>query len=813
MLLFGHLQIMIKNYLISVWRYFLRNRSFTTINILGLVIGMTAFLLIAQFVFHELSYDKFWGNANRIFRVQLDRYDKGELSTQWAAGCNGIGPDLKANFPEVKYYVRLHGSDALLAHGDIFFKEDGVYFASQDFFKVFGYPLIAGEDSTALKGLNKIVLSRAMAKKYFGSEDPMGKMMRNNGKEEYLVTGVFEDLAENSHMKVDALLSFATFAKLAGKKNETELNQWEWDGFLTYLLLGDHADAKKLEAKLPDYVTKREGEFLKSFNAAMVFHLMAVNDIHLDSDFIGEFKANGNREAVYFLSVVAVLIIVIAWINYINLSTAKSVERAREVGVRKVMGSFRSQLVQQFLVESFLLNTIAVAAAIGAVLLLSPWFSHITDRNLGYTLLQQKLFWGFAALLIVGGSLLSGLYPAFVLSGFKPVEVLKGRFKNSGKGVFFRKGMVVAQFIASITLIVGTYTVYTQINFMRTQKLGVSIDQTVVMRSPNIVDSTYSQKYEVFKQRLAQYSEVKAVCASTSIPGGSPDWNAGGIRRLSQREDEQKQYRVIMMDHDFIPQYGLEVVAGRPFSGDTPNERKTVLLNESAAKLMGFEKPENALNDQIFFWGDTFRIVGVLKNYRQESLKKNFEPLIFRYNKSPGGFYSIKFNTSNVKESLAKFEEQWKELFPGNPFDYFFLDEHYNKQYKADQQFGNVFGLFSGLAIFIACLGLFGLSSLTAIQRTKEIGVRKVLGASVSNILTLVSRDYIILMGVAILLATPLTWWVMNNWLNGFANRITMAWWIFAMPSLMVMVIALLTVSIHTLKAATTNPVDSLRYE
>jgi putative ABC transport system permease protein len=637
--------------------------------------------------------------------------------------------------------------------------------------------------------------------------------MRNNGKVEYIVSGVFEDLPENSHMKVNALLSFATYAKLVGRKSEADLNQWQWDGFLTYILLNENADAKKLEAKLPAYVIKREDEELKKFNAGMVFHLMRLGDIHLDSDFIGEFKPNGSRDTVYFLSVVAVLIIVIAWINYVNLSTAKSVERAREVGVRKVMGGFRNQLIQQFLVESLLLNTIAVLVAIAASLLLLGWFSQLTDRPLDYSLLQQKLFWVFAVLLISGGTLLSGLYPAFVLSAFKPVEVLKGRFKNSGKGVFFRKGMVVTQFIASITLIVGTYTVYTQINFMRNQKLGVSIDQTVIMRSPNIVDSTYSHKYEVFKQRISQRAEVTAVSASSSIPGGSPDWNAGGIRRLSQREDEQKQYRVIMMDHDFVSSYGLEVVTGRAFSGSNPNESKTVLLNESAVKQMGFSKPEDALDDQIYFWGDTFRIVGVLKNYRQESLKKNFEPLIFRYNKSPGGFYSIKFNTSNVKESLAKFEDQWKELFPGNPFNCFFLDEHYNKQYKADQQFGKVFGIFSGLAIFIACLGLFGLSSLTAIQRTKEIGVRKVLGASVTNILTLVSRDYVVLMGIAILLATPLTWWLMNNWLNGFANRITIAWWIFALPSLLVIVIALLTVSIHTLKAATTNPVNSLRYE
>jgi putative ABC transport system permease protein len=335
----------------------------------------------------------------------------------------------------------------------------------------------------------------------------------------------------------------------------------------------------------------------------------------------------------------------------------------------------------------------------------------------------------------------------------------------------------------------------------------------MVLRSPNVTDSTYRSKFEVFKNKLIQYPEVSAVCASTSIPGASPDWNAGGIRRLSQREDEQKQYRVIMMDHDFVGSYGLELLTGRSFSGNVPNEQKNVMLNEAAARHMGFENFEDAIDDQINFWGDTFRIVGVLKNYRQESLKKDFEPLIFRYNSAPGGFYSVKFNTADVKESMSRFENDWKEFFPGNPFNYFFLDDHYNKQYQADQQFGKVFGLFSALAIFIACLGLFGLSSLTAIQRTKEIGVRKVLGASVSSILTLISRDYLFLMSVAILFATPLTWWIMNNWLQEFASRISLTWWIFALPSLMVILVALLTVSIHTLKAAHTNPSKALRYE
>lgn len=804
---------MIRNYLTSVWRYIARNRAFTTINILGLVIGMSAFMLIAQYVLHELSYDGFWRNSNAVYRVQLDRYDKGELSTRWAAGCAGIGPNLKANFPEVKQYVRMTQSNALLSYGDTFFKEEAVYYASQDFFAVFGYPLLAGVDTSALKGPNKIVLSKTLAKKYFGDQDPIGKTIRNNGEVDYLVTGVYEDLPGNSHMKVDALLSFATYVKLIGMKDESELTQMQWDGFLTYVLLNDRASVKELEEKLPAYIEKWDGEELKRFNAGMTFHFMPVTDIHLDSNFIGEFKTNGNRDSTYFLLIVAGLILIIAWINYINLSTAKSIERAREVGVRKVMGGFRLQLIQQFLMESVLLNTVAVLLAIGIVAALTPWFGDLTGREIGYLLFKKNLFWFWMVVLIVFGSLLSGLYPAFVLSAFKPVEVLKGRFKNTNQGVFFRKGMVVVQFMASVALIVGTYTVYTQINFMRDQKLGVDINQTLVMRSPNIVDSTYASKFEVFKNTVEQYPEVSSVCASTSIPGASPEWNAGGIRRLSQREDEQKQYRVIMMDHDFIDSYGLSVVAGRKFSGDVPNEHESVLLNEAGARHMGFDKIDDAIDDYINFWGDTFRIVGVLKNYRQESLKKDFEPLIFRYNKAPGGYYSIKFNTANVKESLTRFENDWKEFFPGNPFNYFFLDDHYNKQYEADKQFGKVFGLFSGLAILIACLGLFGLSSLTAIQRTKEIGVRKVLGASIRSILALVGKDYLLLMGVAILLATPLTWWIMNNWLQEFANRISLAWWIFALPSLLVILVALITVSIHTLQAARTNPATALRYE
>lgn len=796
---------MIRNYLTSTTRYVAKNKLFSLSNVLGLAIGMTACLLIAQYVLHEFSYDSFHVKKERIYRLQLDRYDKGQLSTRWAAGAAGIGPSVKDNFPEIESFVRLTKSNALLANGDKFFKEDGVYYSSEDFFKIFSIKLISGTDSSVLREPNKMVVSRSLAKKYFGDENPVGKTLKNNGRTEYEITGVFEDLPANTHMKIDALFSFATYIKLVNDP----VTSWNWDGFMTYILLKEGVNAQALETKLASFVDKQNN----AEGHSMVFHLQPLTDIHLDSDYYGEFKNNGDRQATSFLAVVAVLILIIAWINYINLSTAKSIERAKEVGVRKVMGGFRKQLVQQFLMESLVINSAAIAIALTISVLVMPWFSEITERELSYALFKQPLFWLVMVGLILMGSLLAGLYPAFVLSAFKPVEVLKGKFRNSSRGVVFRKGMVIAQFIASITLVVGTFTVYTQLTFMRNQELGVDLDQTLVLNAPNITDSTYARKFEAFKNTIVQYPEVKFLSVSSAVPGSQPYWNAGGIRRLSQTEDEAKQYRVISMDADYVQLFGLETLAGRAFSNESQGEEDNIMLNESAFAQMGFSNLQEAIGEQINFWGDTFRIIGVVKNFHQESLKKSFDPLIFRYSANDGDFFSIKFNTSEVKQSIAKFEDHWKAFFGGNPFIYFFLDEHYDKQYKADQRFGQVFGIFSGIAIFIACLGLFALSSLTAIQRTKEIGVRKVLGASVPSILTLIGKDYLLLLIAAILVSTPIAWWLMDNWLNNFAYRTELAWWIFAVPTILVIVIALTTVSIHTWRAANINPGQTLKYE
>lgn len=801
---------MLKNYLVIAWRNIRKNKVFSLINILGLSTGIAACLLITQYVMHELSYDNYHSKKDRIYRMQQDRYDKGVLSTQWAYGCSAIGQALKENFPEVQEYVRMRGGAEVLSYGDIFFKEEKAYFASEAFFKVFSIPLIKGDPETALTRPQTLVLSRSAARRYFKDEDPIGKTLKMNGQADFEVTGVFEDVPENSHMKPEVLYSFATVAKWWG---DEVLTAWQWDGFWNYILLDEGVDPEAFEAKIPPLVEKLAGEDLKRFDAGMEFHLQRIDDIHLDSHYMGEFEVNGSRSSTYFLSVIAVFVLLIAWINYINLSTARSMERAKEVGLRKVMGSFRTQLVRQFLMESSLVNIFAFVVAFALVLIALPYFNELAGRQIGFTLLQSPKFWLVLGGVLAIGILLSGLYPAFVLSGYMPVEVLKGKFRTSWRGLYLRKGLVVFQFVATVVLLVGTFTVYRQITFMRQQDLGVNIDQTLILRGPASTDSTYTAKYEVFRNVLSQYPEITAVTASTSIPGEQPGWNAGGIRLISEGEEASKQYRIIATDYDFVDAYGLKLAAGRTFSREYPNEMGSVLMNESASKLMGFEKVEDALQKEIFFWGDTFRIVGVLKDYHQESLKKAHDQLIFRFNPEVRGYYSLKVASSNMTETVDKVREAWASVFMGNPFDYFFLDEHYNNQYKADQQFGKITALFSLLAIFIACLGLFGLSSLTAVQRTKEIGVRKVMGASVPGILLLVGRNFVVLVSAAILIATPVAWIVMNNWLEGFANRIPMSWWIFALPGAVVVLIAMFTISFHTIQAARANPAHSLRYE
>jgi putative ABC transport system permease protein len=801
---------MLKYYLLASFRNIRKERIFSLINILGLTFGVASFLLIIQFTSYELSYDNYHHNKDRIYRLKLNRFNKGELTTQWASGCAGIGQALQDNFSEVADIVKFKSVDAVVSYEDTRFRETSMYFATPSVFTTFTIPIIKGNPASILEEPGSIAISASMAKKYFGEEDPIGKILKVNDQREAEVSGVFQDLPENTHMKFDFLIPWSRLVEIYDDDVNTA---WQWDGFMTFVLLEDQVNYLDFQAKLPAFVEEQVGEELRQYDADMEFILQPVEDIYLTSNFIGEFKINGDKQSVNFLMIIAVFIIVVAWINYINLSTSKSLDRAKEVGVRKVMGSSKEQLIKQFIIESLITNILAVGLAFLIVLLLWPSFQNFIGKTIALSILSESTFWMALLGLILLGTLLSGLYPAFVLSSFKPATVLKGKFNASRGGSLLRKGLVVFQFVISMFLVVGTLTVFNQIHYMQNQDLGLSIDQTLVIRSPHITDSTYSDKRQVFKNEILRNSEIETMAISSVVPGTGANWNAGGVRRLGQEEAEGNQYRIMVIDGEFIDAYGMEMAAGRAFDDDRVNETGNVIFNESAIELMGFESVEEALDEPIHFWGDTFNIVGVLKNYHQESLKESFEPLIFRYQPNWGDYFSLKISTTDLSQVIDKTQEEFEATFPGNPFEYFFLDEHFDKQYKADQQFGKVFTMFSILAIIIACLGLFGLSSFATSKRTKEIGVRKVLGATVPGIFTLLTRDFAYLIGIAVFIASPISYLVMDRWLMNFAYAINIQWWIFLVPALALMMIAVFAVSYYAIKAAIVNPANSLRYE
>ena len=807
---------MLKNYFTIALRNLLKHRVFSLINIVGLAIGIAACLLILQYVTTELSYDDFHTNKENIYRLKQNRYNKGVLTTEWAAGCAAVGIAMKEAFPEVEDYARLRPFSGVVINpaatgGPVRMKEEKLYFASASFLPMFSYPLIEGDEATALEKPYTAVLSASAAQRYFGQENPIGQRISVDDKNDYEITGILADVPANSHLQFDFLFSFATYIEWQGEEVNTA---WQWDGFYNYVALLPGSDPAQLEQKIPSLVEERAGEALRAYDADMEFFLQPLTDIHLYSNYMMEAEVNGNGEMVYALLIIALFIMLIAWVNYINLATARSVGRAKEVGVRKVMGSQRGQLIGQFLTESVLLNALAVVLALLLVLASYRYFSILTGRELSLSLFTTASFWRGIGLVFVVGAFLSGLYPAFVLSAFQPARVLKGTMSTSKNGILLRKVLVVAQFMASVFLIASTLIVYRQITFMQNQALGVAIEQTLVVAAPSVVDdSLYDGRAQSLKTVLLRQSAIDAVTASTAVPGSKPNWNAGGIRRVHQDDSEGNQYRVIGIDDDFVETFGLTMIAGRSFSQDFGTDEQAVLFNESAIELMEFNSPEAALNEEIFFWGDTFHIVGVVKDYHQESLRANFDPLVFRFFPTSRSFYSLKVATANLPETIAQVKESYGTIFPGNPFEYFFLDDHFNEQYQADQRFGQTFAFFAVLAILVACLGLFGLSSFIASQRTKEIGIRKVLGASVAEIVTLLSKNFIGLVLVASLVALPVAYWVMNGWLADYAFRISIAWWLLAAPVLVVVLIALFTISFQTVRAARADPAESLRSE
>lgn len=812
---------MFKNHLQLAIRNLFKRKGYSLLNIFGLAIGITCCLLIFQHVAYERSYERFNPNAGQIVRLRLDAWQQGKLAWKSATVYPAIAPAMKKEFPEVEDYCRLIDANFLLTNdaNHTKFKETKGYFADPSALNILGVTLIKGSPATALDGPNKILLSENTARKYFGNEDPIGKRLtvREGQPISLEVTGVYKEYPANSHLILHHLISYATLdeqIRLGGDSTQPAETSWGWYDFYAYLKLKPGADYKALQAKLPAFADRHlnNREWAKKNNSKNEIYLIPLTDIHLYSNFNQEAEVNGNGRAVSYLYLIAFFVVVIAWVNYTNLATSRSLERAKEVGVRKVLGALKNHLVLQFMTESFLLNLLSLAIALVAAILLTGPFNNLIGSEgsssfhlpLNYTL-------EFAALFLAG-TLLSGAYPAFVLSGYHPITVLKGMFRNSGQGQVLRKTLIIGQFAVSVILIAGTILVYQQVQYMRSQQLGANINQTLVIEGAAAQqDSLYRNTFQPFKTQLLQLPGVRSITASSNVMGQEIYWT-NGARRLDQDHHTGVTLYHLGIDYDFIPAYEMKLAAGRNFSRDFPTDKKAVMLNQRAVDLLGYASAGDAIGKKLLHGGDTATIIGVLADYHHQGLQKAIDPMIVLLTPYQRNYYSIKV-TAHPQQTIGAIEKMWNSYFPNDPFNYFFLDESFAQQYKADVRFGEVFGLFASLAILIACFGLLGLSAYNVLQRTKEIGIRKVLGASVQHLVFTLSKEFLYLVLISLLIAVPLTWWVMDSWLQDFAYRISIQWWVFALAGVLAVAIALLTVGIQALKAAVANPVNSLRTE
>lgn len=819
-----------------IYRNFTKNKFFNALNILGLTIGMVIFLLVAQYVKFEKSYEDFVPEASSVYRLTLETYAGGELVRSSAENFPAAGAALTSALPDVLTSARLYNlgfknnvviTNEAAQPDPIAIKQRRFLYADATFLPMMGYSLVSGDVKTALAEPHTAVLTQELARRYFGETDPIGKMLRmrddDNNNDLVRVTGVLKQVPNNTHLKFDILFSYKTLLTWRTEDNadfgiRRYDQSWGRSDMYTFLQLRPDADAKMVEAKFAEVVSRQVPE-LKERNQQYVLKLQPIRDIHLTSRLSDEAEANGDGRIVQFMSIIGVFVLVIAWINYVNLSTARALERAKEVGVRKTLGAARSQLVVQFLSEAAFVNLVALLFAftiVGAVL---PGFNRLSGLSLTMSSLFENWFLLLISFLWLVGTILSGFYPALVLSSFRPAAILKGKFKNSSSGVVLRRSLVVFQFMASVALIAGTFIVYKQLNFMMKSDIGVNIDQVIVVERPGIMPSDKElAAIDLFRNELKKEASIQSMSASTTVPGAQREWKIR-MKRYEDVDDKSTTVIVNTMDYGFTDVFKMKLLAGRMFSEDYVQDPDTsVIITASAAAAFGFREPSDAIGHTLTFTdfkGASNIVVGVVNDYHQLSLKKSLTPVVFQCSPYGGEFYSMRLQGSqvNLDRTVASIRAAYQAAFPGNPFDYFFLDDYFGRQYRNEQQFGVLFTTFAALALVIGCLGLLGLSAYTTVQRTKEIGIRKVLGSSDNGIFMLLSIDYVRLVLLSIVLSVPLVYYLMNSWLESFAYHTTISALTFVGAGVTVLIIALLTVSIQTLRAARTNPVNSLRYE
>lgn len=800
---------MFKNLFKIALRNIFKDKVYSAINILGLTIGITCSMFLFMYILDELSYDKYHANANNIYRI-VSNIKEPDNAFTWAVAQVPMAQELRNNYPEVKNAVRFYGTGrTLYKNGEKQFNEEDFYLTDSTVFDMFSYEFLAGDMNTALDNPFSIVLTESVAKKYFASAaEALGQSLQNKENEEYKITGVIEDVPYNSHFRFDALISRSS-------RPGSDGGSWGNFGVFTYIQLPDNYDLTKMYASLDKIVKERVNPIFEQYNIKIGYELQRITDIHLHSKIQDEAEEGGDISVIYIFGAVSAFMLIIACINYMNLATARSANRAKEVGVRKVMGSQRKQLIMQFITESVVLTLIALVLSILLIYALLPSFNGLANKHLPFSYILQTP----VILTLVGITLFSGIvggsYPAFYLSGFNPVNVLKGKLAARGGSVFFRRGLVILQFAISIFMLISTLVVFDQLNYMRNKDLGFDKERVVKL---TLSERELRQKADVLVNRLKQSPEVAGVGTATSVPGQ-------GVGKLLLKVEDNEGKMVdrgvdlFNADFDFVKTMGMDIVQGRDFSRDVSSDTTyAVLVNEAMVKRMAWDDP---IGKKFVFQGGgpngediEKRVVGVLKDYHQNSLYDAIEPIMVILN-DENYFVLVRTEEGDVKKSLASVENVWRELFPNNTFQYEFLDQDFNSQYKADEKRSLIFTVFSSLTILIACLGLIGLAAFTTEQRTKEIGVRKVIGASVSNLVTLVSKEFFILVGVGMVIAFPFAWYFTDNWLQNFAYRIELKgeWLTFLTSALLAFVITLLTVGYHVMRAAHTNPVKSLRDE
>lgn len=814
---------MYKHYLLIAWRHLLRHKFYSTINLLSLAVGMGVCLLIYQYVYHEMTYDRFHKNYENIYRVIIKETNS-DLKETYPSTGYALGAIAQAEIPEIKSFVRKErfNKGAIIqnpVNEHVFHEEgDDLLFVDSSFFSVFSFPLISGKKENLFDDSYSLVLTEKSAQKYFGNHNPIGKTLTINGSVSpgnYTVKGVLKDLPANSHLNFAFLLPMSNYIEYGWGGAVKKQDGWTGFSVVTYLRLDEKAELPRVSKKLTDLIAKYTRNKRSDQDIIEEVMLQPLSDIYLKSgelSWVGYLRQIGSLQNIKIFSLVASFILILAWVNYINLSTALSMYRAREVGIRKSLGAHRPQILSQFLMESFLVNVLSALLAICIAYVLLPILNQITGKAITLNMLYEPMFWlGFIAL-VVGGAILSGIYPAFILSSFKPSRILGSGRTSLTRSIQLRKVLILFQFLISLLLLSGTYLIYRQTSFMKSQALGIDIDKILILRSPRVKQNSNeaSSKFAAFKAKLLEHHSIGFVSSSLLSPG---DYWVLSYRKLGKPESETPHSRGFYASLDFEQTYGLELMAGSTFSPEMPDE-KVVIINEAALRAFDLGSPENAIDQKLVINTKESRIVGVVKNFHWHSLAESHKPYVIQlFNEGFNPYISINLNLSNSSESLAYIEDTYRAFFPNNPFEYFFADKAFNQHYQNEVQFRNIFFAFTLLTLFIACIGLFALVSFSATMKTKEIGIRKILGASIQDLMILLAKEYFILLSLAIAFMIPLFLYGAKTWLENYAYRVPLSLDLIIIPAFILIILSLLSISYRMFIAANANPVDSLRAE